>query len=266
MLDDIKQIYYNNANLIDGWKKLSGNELCFKYVESLNSNDKNLENYLSAIICKFWSIAVKAYHSQGIKLAEPEDCYNWLIDSIQYVLEKHVWTDPQHQLYNDPKAPEKAINVVFNSTKINFFVALTRQKRKIDAQSISLDSISEDTSDSYFLPVFDNYNLFENELTDLVISYYNNRNYFDSICLDLIINEEVFNNNDSYKYKKLIGRLKSLDDNYSKLFSSIYNLDINDVSKSVHYIASLSTEDLRLKIDRLISKLKHSREIKEIFQ
>lgn len=265
MLDEIKNNYYEHANLLPDWKKLSGNDLCFKYIECKNNNDKNLDNYLSAIIYKFWSLAVKAYHSQGLKLATPEDCYSWLIDSIQYVLEHHVWTDPNHKLYNDPKAPEKAINVVFNSTKINFFVSLTRQKRKIDATSLSLDDLSEEKSEAYFLPVFDKYNLLENKLTDMVTSLYNSYEYFDSVCLDIIINEGLVEGGDD-RYKKLRQRLKALDDNYAMLFSTLYGIDIKDVQKSISYIRSLSTDEMQTKIIRLIFKLRHDKEILSIVE
>lgn len=257
-----------NANLLTDWRKLSGNELCFLYVKYKETNDINLDSCLSGIICKFWNVATKAYHAQGIKLASPEECYNWLIDSIQYVLDHHVWTNPEHQMYNDPKAPEKAINVVFNSTKINYFVALTRQKRKIDATSISLDSISEEASDSYFLPVFDNYNLFEDELFDVVKNYYSTYEYFNAICLDLIINEDLVDKSDDFvlKYKRLKWRLKQINDDYAKLFSAIYGFDYSDVKRSVKYISSLSNEDLDTKINRFVNELKHNIKVMDIFE
>lgn len=266
MLDEIKQSYYEHANIIKDWKKFDGNQLCYKYIELKNNNDPYLDNYLSAIVYRFWNVAVKAYYAQGIKLASPEEFYNWLIDSIQYVLEHHVWTDPNHKLFNDLKAPEKAINVVFNSTKINYFVAQTRQKRKIDATSISLDSISEDVSDAYFLPVMDNYNFIENDFNQLIIRLYKNYNYFGSICLDLLINEDLVDNSDdvSLKYKKLRWRLKQLDKNYAKLFSALYGFKYDDVFKSVSYISSLDTSELDIRINKLIKELKHNNLIKDL--
>ena len=266
MLDEIKESYYNNADILKDWKKMSGNDLCIKYVELKENNDPLSENYLSAIIYKFWNVATKFYYSQGIKLATPEDCYNWLIDSIQYVLEHHVWTDQNHKLYKDPKAPEKAINVVFNSTKINFFVANTRQKRKIDATSISLDGISEETSDAYFLPVYDNYDLNSEEFKKIIVSYYNNYEYFSSICLDLIINEDVVDKSEdiNVKYKKLKWRLKTLDDNYAELFSSTYGLDYGDVKRTIEYISNLDYSSIEIKLNRLINTLKHSNNLLDI--
>lgn len=268
MLDEIKEAYYNNADILKDWKKMSGNDLCFLYLKYKEENNPLLDNCLSAIIYKFWSIAVKAYHSQGIKIAYPEDCYNWLVDSIMYVLENHVWTDPDHSLYNDKKAPEKAINVVFTSTKINYFVAQTRQKRKIDATSISLDGISEEASDAYFIPVTDDYKLIE---TELVVSFYNKQKYFDSICLDLILNEGLLvDSDDEYtedldnmkdcdvKYRKLKKRLKSLDDDYSELFSTTYGLNYDDVKKSVDYVKNLKSSDLNMRLDRFVNELKHN--------
>ena len=268
MLDEIKQAYYENANLLKDWKKLSGNELCFRYVELKNKGDPLSNSYLSAIIYKFWGVAVRFYYSQTVRIASPEECYNWLIDSIQYVLDHHVWTDENHVLYKDEKAPEKAINVVFNSTKINYFVSLTRQKRKIDSTSISLEDISEEASESYFLPVFDNYYLFENELTDLIMSLYNNYKYFDSVCLDLILNEDLVEKSidKEDRYRKLKWRLRHLDNDYAVFFAKSYKLDYNDVKKSIDYISSLTTDELDLKIDRCMFELKHNKIILDIFK
>ena len=265
MLDEIKKSYYENANAVDGWRKMSGNDLCFKYLDC----DKSLsDNYLSAIIYKFWPVATKGYYSQGLKLASQEECYNWLIDSIQYVLEHHVWTDPNHQLYNDKKAPEKAINVVFTSTKINYFVALTRQKRSINSNSISLDAISKEASDSYFLPVYDDYNLFETELTDYVKECYNQYKYFEAVFLDLVLNEDLITKSDDFevRYKKLRSRLKCLDDNYAKLFSALYGLDYEDVKKTIKYISSLGTSTVYIKIEKCMYELKRDKKILNIIE
>lgn len=272
MLDEIKQSYYENANALDGWKKKTGNELCFLYKKYKDENNSLLDNCLSAIIYKFWSVATKGYYSQGLKLASQEDCYNWLIDSIQYVLEHHVWDDENHKLYKDKKAPEKAINVVFNSTKINYFVAQTRQKRKIDATSLSLDGISEDVSDAYFLPVYDKYNLSSNELEKYISDLYHKYEYFNSICLDLILNEDVID--DSFtvdstvktKYNKLKTKLKNLDDRYSELFSCLYNIDVNDVRKSVDYIKTLDSSTLDIKINRFLLQLRQNEFFKKMLK
>ena len=265
MLDDLKNIYYQKADVLDSsWKKLSGNELCFKYIECLNTQSlENLDNYLSAIIYKFWSVAVKAYYSQGLKLAAPEDCYNWLIDSILYVLKHHVWTDPTHNLFNDPRAPEKAINVVFTSTKINYFVSLTRQKRKVDTQSLSLETISEEKADSYFLPVYDNYNFLELNLIKLIKKLYKSNEYFSSICLDLVLNENLIDrsNNQVLQYKKLKKRLRSLDDNYAKFFSALYDVPYDSLLRSVQYISNLSNIELDVKISRFFNELQHNKEL-----
>lgn len=272
MLDEMKNSFYENANAISGWKKMSGNDLCFKYVESKEKNDPLTDNYLSAIIYKFWSVATKGYYSQGIKLASQEECYNWLIDSIQYVLEHHVWDDENHPLYKDKKAPEKAINVVFNSTKINYFVAQTRQKRKIDATSLSLDGISEQVSDSYFLPVYDNYDESSNIVGKIVSDLYKHYEYFNAVCLDLILNEDVVDgtfavdNPNEIKYNKLKTRIKNLDDKYCEIFSSLYGADLDDIKQTVEYLKKLDSSTLEVKINRLVSELRHDKMFKRMLE
>lgn len=272
MLDDVKKSYGENADAIKDWKKKSGNELCFLYEKYKDENNPLLNNCLSAIIYKFWSVATKGFYSQGIKIASEEECYNWLIDSIQYVLDHRVWDDENHPLYKDKKAPEKAINVVFNSTKINYFVAQTRQKRKVDSTSLSLEAIAENASDSYFLPVYDTYNESENIVNKIVSDLYKHYEYFNAICLDLIINEDVLSGEFSVdkpgqvKYNKLRTRIKNLDDKYCEIFSSLYGADLEDIKKTVQYLKNLDSSSFEIKINRLILELRHDENFKRMLE
>ena len=63
-----------------------------------------------------------------------------------------MWTDPNNALYGDPNAPEKSINVCIVSTRANFYVAQNRNKRKVALESVSLDKLTDELSDAYFLP------------------------------------------------------------------------------------------------------------------
>ena len=82
MLDEYKQLYKENADLIKNWRKLSKTELCNKYVEAVNNNDANQESYLSAVIYSFWYIIRRSYYAQQFKLASEEDVYSWYIDGV----------------------------------------------------------------------------------------------------------------------------------------------------------------------------------------
>ena len=108
MLEEYKKIYEENANLISDWKNLSCLELANNYLNESNSLRK--ESYLSAIICNRWHLIGREYSRQCYKFADPEDIYEWLVTAIMYVLEHHVWTNPESNLYEDPEAVEKAKN------------------------------------------------------------------------------------------------------------------------------------------------------------
>lgn len=264
MLEEIKQGYYENAKLIDNFDNMDVNDLCFFYTK--NRGSPNLDNYLSGIIYRSWGLMTNAYYKQGLKLASEDDCYNWLIDSILYVLEHCVWEDESHPLYKDEKAPEKAINVVFESRKINYFVSLTRQKRKLNTTAISLEAISENASDDYYIPTYDTYEETD-DCVELIKKLYSNYRYFDAICIDIIINEDLVDNStfDMLKYlKRLKLRLKSLGEDYAKFFSAYYGFDFKNVEKSVSYVSSLSTEESDLKLNVLLNMLKHDKEVKKI--
>ena len=59
-------------------------------------------------------------------------------------------------------------------------------------------------------------------------------------------------------------RLKTLDDNYAKLFSSTYELDYNDVKRTIEYISNLDYSSIEIKLNRLINTLKHSNNLLDI--
>ena len=62
------------------------------------------EIYFSCIVLKFWGMIGRMYISCKSINIPIETCYDWLIDSIMYVLEKRVWKDPSNKYYNHPTA------------------------------------------------------------------------------------------------------------------------------------------------------------------
>ena len=141
MLEEYKEAYRQKADYIAGWNKLSRSELCRKYIENIDNKDIS-ESYLSAIIYKFWNVAEHNYFTQSYKgLATQQDCYDWNVEGILYALDKHVWDDPNNELYGDPNGPEKAINVTIYGQKLNFYNSLKTYKRQINSGLVSQSSV-----------------------------------------------------------------------------------------------------------------------------
>ena len=269
MLDEYKQIYEIQANLIPNWKKLSKLELCNKYVEAVNNNDDLKDAYLGAVICSFWHIIPRIYYAQQIKFASEEDVYDWFIDGLLCALTEHVWLNPDNSLYKNPDGPEKAICVCIYSAKLNFFKALDCQKRKISKNSLSLDELSENSADSYYLPYYDDEYYKGSYVYNLVIEFFKRRDYFTAFLLDAIINVDVFSklaSTNSYELsdRKLIKHLRTLYNTaYCKLFSSIYDLPEEEVKQGASYIINLTSNRMHENITSVLFLLSKDKLLKQ---
>ena len=90
LLEECKKLYIEQANNLSNWKKLSKSDLCYKYLEFKDKDEKLASDYLSAIIYRFLDRGIKYYNCQSFKLLQEEDCYDVIVNSIMYVLEKKV--------------------------------------------------------------------------------------------------------------------------------------------------------------------------------
>lgn len=268
MLDDIKECYANVADAsYPGWQKIDRNDLCRQYIDLQSEDQKG--GCLAAIICKFWPIASKNYYGQLVKIASEEDCYTWLINGIMYVLDHHIWTDPNNQLYQDPKAPEKAINVNVQSEKINFFVSCKRAKRKINYNHYSLESLQEDSSDDYYLPTNDNYDYITDKLKEKILTFYNQKDYFSAFVVDCIARVDFTIKDQDYSQfskNKLKRYLRSLDDSYAAYFAREYNLVEQEVKDNLKYVTDISSDRVENNITRLFGCLKQDKDFIELLK
>lgn len=263
----MKSIYKENASLIPGWRKLGRSELCRRYLQYKDVNQQLAQSYLSAIIYNFWNVIQHDYYSQQVKMASETDCYEWVIDSILYCLNKHVWTDPDSQLYKDPNGPEKAINVSIVSGRANYYVARNRDKRKVQLESISLDKLQEDSSDSYFLPYFDTDDTCLYYLYDKVRDYFTKKDYFASFAIHAIItfDFQIQYSEDGNMYTvfsdtQLKHYLRNMSDDDYNYFSEMYDINLCDVKYAAKYVKDLTYDRMSRNLNNLFNTLKHDRQ------
>ncbi len=103
MLEDVRESYELKASSIHSWRTISKEDLANLYFAY--ENDKTLkEIYFSCIVLKFWGMIGRMYISCKNMNVPIETCYDWLIDSLMYVLEKRVWKNPENKYYNHPSA------------------------------------------------------------------------------------------------------------------------------------------------------------------
>ena len=232
MLDEYKNLYTLSAEPIKNWRTIDKNELCRLCIKYENDADK-FNSYLSALILRYWNLIGKFYNMSQ-NLAEPIDCYDWLIHSIMYALKHRQWENPESAVYNDPKGPDKVINRCMKSSRLIFYQFKNRKKRKKEFQIVSIDEL-KDSINSGSIDIEDE--SFNIDTQDIDMRFFINqtfgkKEYFLSFILDCICNEDIFDNENGFismNPKKLAKRFKSIDDRYLNVFSKRYDLDHDDV-------------------------------------
>lgn len=253
MLEEYKEVYLQSAESLPNYKDLNQIELAEGYI----LGGKNKDAYLSALILRYWNIPVKlACKDRG--LYDPKEAYDWYINSLLYILKEKPWKNENSTVYNDPKAIEKMLNTCVKCDRANWFQASNRQKRKINHGTSSLEALSEEYSDS-FLP--NELTLAEPELSphqSLVLYYFDRQQYLMSLIIDVIVNDVKLSNiiDDKSLIIAIKKSIKSLPEDYYKIFSKSYGISSDKVESSFRYIYHMNDAKLRQSIEDYIHKLR----------
>lgn len=265
MLQEGKRIYEQCANLIEGWREMSKQQLADLYVQ--NEENKFLADaYFSALMFKCWNL-IGSNYIKNPKITSPEDCYDNLLDSMQYSLKMRRWLQEDSNIYNDPNGFDKALNRRMKSLRLNKYVEAMRQKNRLNYMNVSVDKIIDLAGDIFFSEEDDvNIDCAKEFAEDVVAESFKNKKYFRAFLFDIIISSDVFvkNNNNEYEFnhKKTCGFLRNIDDKYCKYFSERYDVDIERVIDASKYVTVLSTDDMNEMIDREFRKSRHDEKIK----
>lgn len=268
MLDEYKIIYEDYANTyLKDWQLLNKNDLCNRY---LDAKEPLRSAYLSAIIFKYWFLIEAWYNSQAVRIATEEDCYEVVIECIQYSLERHVWTEPNNKLYKDPNGPDKAINIHIKSMKTTFYQTTSKDKRKLNYAILSLDLISENKPEDFYLEdlaAAPEDQSFENYIQHFIRDKFFHGDSFLVFMIDTIINNDVFildtagiDNSVVVSQRKLTGALKNLNRDFAEAFSARYDIPLEKILLEIDKINVLSYKDLTAKIKFSLLNLTYNRD------
>lgn len=270
MLDEYKESFRNSANLIPNWETKGKNELCREYVA--HKGDERLQNaYFAAIVYRYWNLIAKYYYMSS-NVASPEDCYEWLIDSVYGCLKATSWDNPNTSIYNDPNGPDKVINRCMKCARLTYYQFINRKKRKDNFGLLSIDEMTESFGATLSEPEDTTTpdKLTEWAIGDFIRNLFDKKDYFTAILVDCIINEEVFDVTTSFEtgtqsefnVRKLARFISEIDDNYIAEFARRYKLNVEDVNKGVSYFKDLKTSTLRAKAETVLERLQHDSFIK----
>lgn len=262
MLENYREGFREQANIIKDWEKLSKNELCYAYIE--HENNPELQNaYFSALVYRYWPLISK-YHYMCSNVASMEDCYDWLIDSITYALAHRRWEDPDSSIYNDPNGPDKVINRYMKCARLTFYQFINRKKRRDNFGMLSLDellNIVDPTSGCDFINTSYTSEDARIDLYNYIRQLFDKKDYFLAFMIDLIVYGDTFDNDTGmavFNQKKLVKQLRHLDKVDCQIFAQRYDLDENMVLEYYEtYCKNLSSTVMYHKIEFNLLKLKH---------
>lgn len=269
MLNEYRQLYEKCAdNGLSDWRLLDKNVLCNKYIEHKGTPLEN--SYLSAIIVKYWGLIESWYSSQQYKFATEEDCYELVIDSILYALNKHTWLNPESSLYGDENGPDKAINVCVKSRKVTFYQLSSKDIRKLNYNSLSLEAISENVNDDFYIEDENNDDKnysFEAYIEGYIKNKFKNKDYFLSFFIDMIVNIDVFSSDlseeeltVSFSPRKVTSYFKKMPIEYVESFSLRYGIDKHEVEEQLEIIKGLTYKQISDNIKNGLLKLTYDRD------
>ena len=257
MLDEYKQLYVENANLIPNWRELSKNDLANLYLENENADIAN--SYFSALICKFWNLIGSFYHKQGVKVASESDCYDWIVDGITKALSERAWKDSNNKLFDDPKGPEKAIMVCIMCFRANFYQYTKYDKRKLNYYSYSLDELEDNYSDGYFSSYEDRYYNITAHLKNIITEFLDKKDYVAMFLVDALYNCDITNNQDddgAVNIKKFSKYLDLINDEYLTQFSEEYEIELEKVKSAFNCLQRLPHYKIHADINKAMNTLK----------
>lgn len=262
MLTDYKNLYEINADNVVNWKTLSINDLCNSYINEKDNNSSKADSYLSAIICRCWNSMSKTFYQQSTLSVTQNDCYDNMIDSILYVLNKRAWLNPNSKLYNDPNGAYKALSIVLKCRRGNIQYLNNMDKRKINNYIYSLDALEENSSESYYVPYTEKYENLEDEINKLIIDIFNKKQYLKAFILDAVMYYNVYDKDTgNYSEKRLRRHISAINETYAKVFAKFYQLNENEVINAVNLINSLSRNKLQKNVKNIFYQLRVDKNI-----
>ena len=266
MLEDYKEAFRQCADLVDGWQELSKNELCRKYVESEGNPD--LQNsYFGAIMYRYWNLIAK-YHYMSSNVASPEDCYEWLEDSVYCCLTSKSWEKTDSSIYRDPNGPDKVINRCMKCARLTYYQFINRKKRKDNFGLLSLDELSEMFGTTVSEPESSE-NLEDDigrwAIEDYVRYLFIQKDYFASVLLDAIQTQDVFDVSVSKEYgnqikfslRKLTRFMSTIEDDYVQKFAEKYHFTYDEVEHGMSYFRKLKQPTVKAKIQTVLQRLQN---------
>ncbi len=259
-LSEIKKNYIALSKHLDV-SKYTMLEIADKYTNETDEFKKDV--YAAVLILYCWPALEKLYYKQQVKVLSQNDCYDIFMDSFLYVMEKQVWKNESNKLYNDKDAILKAMHVLVESRRKNYFIAQNRQKRYVNQCPVSLDVLSEDFQDGYFSSITETYNFDRGWDKLFVKNLWQSKRYISAIIFDILMNLNVFDE-DEVDYKKIKKHVKHISKEQYKKFLKRYDIIDNDLIIYNKYIKNIEENMIYTHIINSFNSFKSDLNLKHV--
>ncbi len=243
LLEDVLKSYKERASVIN-WKSYSINDLFFKTIE--HEKEPDYENWYAGIICRTWGYAGRVY-TQCNKHLPFDQCYEVLMEAIDYVLRKRVWENPKSSLYQDPVAPDKAFHVALRRQRDVRLKKLNAHKRQANFNTLSIDAAHEDYNDAAegLLDIGD---VSSEEIMDNVslVDYIGSKDMLHILMLDQV----CFN--DWKTLGSVVTNLRELSADDFSYYQYKYGADEKQFTKAIRSIKMVSRKTLLSELKKIL--------------
>ena len=264
MLNEIKLNYEKYADTyVPGWRDADKNKLCIDYSNS--ADDLYKEKLCPAILAKFWDVFDR-FSYKCDKFIPADVVYDMYVDSVMYVLRKAVWKDKDSSVYNDSHAPERCIIMRMKHQRLNKIRDIGRYKELANLMPVSLDSMVDEYGDfagDALQPVDRDSDILLNDVTYIVTYCIKHKQYLTSIVIYILSTSHVGAGDDRLA-RFLFKQLHNINDQFCEEFAEMFSLTKEFVKEMVEPFVSMSSQELNVRVNRLLPQLKNRTQIREM--
>lgn len=252
MINDALSFFTAQADAIKGWEKENKNVLINKYIEY--ENTKLADNYLAAIICKYWH---KIYHYYSNNNTFDLDVYlSLVIDGILKALKHRPWLDTTKAISKDSKGPDKTVNRCIKTVVLNYYYLANMDKRKTNINTLRIDGefglVDFLNKTEYADMSYESENI--NACNNIIQHYIDIGDMVSAVVLDNICFQDSVRNN-KINIRSVCDNLLNLNDNYSDYFKKSYeNVDTDKLKNTFNYFKQLVSNNSNRKVCNCITK------------
>ena len=264
MLSDALSFFSTRAEKVNNVDKLDKNDLIRLYIE--NENTIDADNYLSAIIVKYWHLI--SYYYRKNSNFEDETYLAWIIEGIMKGLNVRSWTDTSKYISKDEEGPRKVLDRCINTVILNHYYLEDMDKRKVNHLTWHLGGHNDGLIDFLNEEEFADSFIYEYEeistCEDIVQNYINKGDMVSAVVVDTICFQDSVKK-DKINLRNVCDNLINLDDNYKKYFKKKYMKVNNDLlNTTIIFFKDMDSRKRYRCIKAVLNNFKNNKKMMEL--